>query len=198
MTDLAVGIRSSTSPVAVTMDNVHVHNCNTGFASNDGGTGAPEFSNARVTSSITRDINTEAAGSDLVLIDPLNEPSVIVNTNTTNDVFLKYTVNVHITDRAGANISSATVTLDTSESTDYDTEAFSVSTAADGTITEQTVTKKKWAGTAETLTDYEPWRFTIEKAGYKTLTIEEVDISAPIVYRFELQSQEQPPAPEYY
>lgn len=81
----------------------------------------------------------------------------------------QYTFNLLVTDQDGNAISDATVTLkDISDNT-----VFSVSTAVDGTITEQTVTYKKYISdgtvgwhTNSTITDYGPHTLTITKSGY--------------------------------
>lgn len=119
----------------------------------------------------------------------------IIGTYEASTLYEQYTVNVHITDKDGANLQSVTVTLDGSDSTNYDTQQFSVSTAANGTITEQTITVKKWVGTSETETDYNLHRFTISKVGYETLILENIIINDPIDWYLELQSQKQSPAP---
>ena len=102
--------------------------------------------------------------------------------------------NIHVKDKDGANLSGVTVTCDISDSSNYDTQEFSVSTAADGTITEQTIIYKDWEGTSETETDYSPARFTLSKAGYKDLVKENITVNDAVVWELELQPLEHPVA----
>jgi hypothetical protein len=104
--------------------------------------------------------------------------------------YYRYTFNLHVTDKDGANLSGATVNLYGSDATDYDTAAWtedSILTQADGTIAEQTVTVKKWVGTSEVLTDYNSFKLEISAPGYQTLTMENLEISEPVSWHVELQ-----------
>jgi len=108
----------------------------------------------------------------------------------------QYTINIHIADKDGANLSGATVNLYGSDSSAYDTAAWSedsVTTTADGIISEQTVTAKKWVGISATETDYNVFKLVVSKAGYKTLTLENITIDGPIDWHLELQPIEHPP-----
>lgn len=67
-------------------------------------------------------------------------------------------------------------------------EEFSVDTDADGDIAEQTLTRKKWIGTSEAMLSFAPYTFTISKAAYETLTLENIEVDAPIVWVQELQT----------
>lgn len=77
---------------------------------------------------------------------------------------LKYTVNVKVTDKDGNALSGVTVTLN-----DVDgNQIFSLTTDANGEITEQTVTSKTYTGDTPTIDNNNPFTLTIEKAGYQT------------------------------
>ncbi len=65
--------------------------------------------------------------------------------------------------------------------------AFSVSTDAGGDIAEQTVTRKQWKGTSEALLSFAPYTLAISKAGYETLTLENIVVDAAVVWVQELQ-----------
>lgn len=141
--------------------------------------------------------DSDNSGLTVNVIDPVTaftgSELTIGHSNTT--VYLKYTINIHVTDKDGANLSGVTVDLEGSETIDYDTDAWTagtVTTAADGTITEQTINVKKWVGTSETETDYNVFRFTISKTGYETLTLENITIDSPIDWHFELQPLKYP------
>jgi len=149
---------------------------------------------------ITNDVISKATLSSANTLTFRNPRFTVVQAdldlgNASAEVHYENTVNIHITDKDGANLQSATVTLDGSDSSDYDTQDFSVSTAADGTITEQNTLVKKWVGTSETETDYNVFRLTVSKAGYETLMLENITIDSVIDWHLELQAQKQSPAP---
>jgi len=89
-------------------------------------------------------------------------------------IYRQYTFNLKVTEQDGTAISGATVTLKDKN----DATVFSVSTAVDGTITEQTVSRGYYdQAHGDTLQDYSPHTLTIEKSGYqtyeKTFTLEQ-------------------------
>jgi hypothetical protein len=145
--------------------------------------------NALITNS-NPDLRTNGSGSETNLVNPkfnITNPLIAYATNIIRE---QYTTNVHVTDKAGANLAGVTVNLKGSVTSDYDTDAWtadSVTTAAGGTITEQTITTKSWTGTSETLTDYNVFRMTLSKAGYETLVLDNITIDSPIVWHLELQ-----------
>lgn len=107
------------------------------------------------------------------------------------DVWEKATVNIHVGDRAGADLQSVTVLCENED----DTQAFSVTTDANGDISEQTVSWKHHlenTGAVDT-TVFSPHKFTLSKAGYKTLIVDLITLDAPIKWHLELQSNEAPP-----
>ena len=167
-------------------DGVHIHNCKYGIGGNAAGA---ELINTLITSSVTGDVNTQVNGTTVNRIDPSSISVGVVNNQADNWVQDTYTCNVKVLDRAGAALQSVTVLCEEQD----DTEVFSVSTDASGDITEQQVRYKRWSGTAETLTDYSPHKFTLSKAGYKTLVLEAFTVDHPLVLHLELQSQTAPP-----
>jgi len=119
-----------------------------------------------------------------------------------NEIHEDYNINIHVTDPDGGNLSGVTVDLYGSDSgsasEEYDTAMWtegSVTTAEDGTITEQTITARKWVGTSETLTNYNYFKMVLSKASYKTRILENITIDSPIDWHLELQPIEHPPAP---
>ncbi len=94
-----------------------------------------------------------------------------------NMIYRQYTFNLKVTEQDGTAINGATVTLKDKD----DNQVFSVSTAADGTITEQTVTRGYYdQAHGDTLQDYSPHKLIIEKAGFQTyeiqgITMEKID-----------------------
>ena len=89
---------------------------------------------------------------------------------------LRNTINIRVVDQNGDGIEGATVVC---ENTDGDQE-FSAQTVAGGSITEQTITVKRQTPepdnatvsyTGGIVTDYSPFTFTIEKAGFQDLIV---------------------------
>lgn len=147
--------------------------------------------NLRLTDVTAYEVYSAGIGSTIiVIVDPYSFAGNVRHDSSVCETYLKYTINIHINDKDGANLQGVKVNLYGSETTDYDTAAWtedSVTTAADGTIAEQTVTVKKWVGTSETLTDYNVFKLVCSKAGYETLTLENITIDGPIDWHLELQ-----------
>lgn len=134
-----------------------------------------------ITNSISNDFFINA---NTKLIDPLFHPTQAKIHIATNGIWIreKYTCNIHIADKDGANLASATVLCEDTDGT----QVFSVSTDANGDIAEQQVTYKQWIDTAETETTLSPHKFTISKAGKETLVLDEITVDASIVWHLEL------------
>jgi hypothetical protein len=104
----------------------------------------------------------------------------------TSRVYRQYTIHLHVVDAAGANVSGATVIWYHAD----DTEAFHVTTAADGTITEQTVSRGYYDYTnGDTLQDYGPFTLTVTKAGYMPYIHENITLDEPVDWRIYLRTQ---------
>jgi len=99
-----------------------------------------------------------------------------------SDIKEQYTCNIHIADKDGADLETVNVKCEDKDGN----EIFSVNTGVDGKITEQVITYKKWEGTDETLTEYSPHKFTISKAGYEMLVLDEITVDKPIDWHLEL------------
>lgn len=159
-----------------TAEEIHSHNCNHGFYSYLPVT----YVKARVTN-VTNDF--AAYDNPVTVVDPKAPVALPVISDALGTIFEKYTCNIHVSDKDGNDLSDVTVTC----ADQYNTQIFSVSTDANGDIVEQTITYKQWAGTSETLTTYSPHKFTISKAGYQTLVLENITVDHPIVWHLELQ-----------
>jgi hypothetical protein len=80
-------------------------------------------------------------------------------------VYRQYTLDIKVTDKDNNPLSGATVVVKDKDGNTI----FSVTTAADGTITQQTVNRGYYTqANGNTLTDYSPHTLTISKAGYQT------------------------------
>jgi len=144
-------------------------------------------------------LNNGTANSNVDLINPSPVPSDAeisfagANVQTANTQF---TVDIQVTDEAGANVESATVTCkDKNNNT-----VFSVSTGGDGKITQQTITYKNYSynGSDTTVTTYSPHSFEISKDGYKTLIISNVTPTEAIDWRLELHAEDWRSKPRRY
>ena len=180
-----------------TLENVHIHYTEAGAQIHRTVTAIK----LNVTSFTTSDVYAWAdqASQTAVLKDPkfsVSSPSIDEGGHaSTYTLKEQYTCNIHVADKDGINLQSVTVLCEISDSSNYDTQEFSVSTAANGTIAEQTIDYKKWVGVNETLTNYTPMRLTLSKAGYETLVLENITVDGPIDWHLELQQQKQSPAP---
>ena len=112
-------------------------------------------------------------------------------THTGTNINRKNTVNIHVSDAAGANL--ATVAVVCEDQDGNTTGGFaSVNTDANGDIAEQTIIRgycdlNNSDLDSDLTKDYSPHKFTISKAGYETLILENITVDAPIVWHLELQ-----------
>lgn len=104
----------------------------------------------------TNQARQNGTGKTLNIVNPnINLTAAKLHNNTATSVIKEqYTCNIRVIDESGDNVEGATVTCTDKD----DNEVFSVTTAADGTITEQTITYKQWVGTDEAAgeTEYSP------------------------------------------
>jgi hypothetical protein len=101
-------------------------------------------------------------------------------TNTT--VYRQYTFDLKVTDKDNNNVSGATVTLKNK----YGDSIFIVSTAANGTIATQTVTRGYYnKANGSDLIDESPHTLTITKAGYQTY-LKKFTLTAKITWEIKL------------
>jgi hypothetical protein len=128
------------------------------------------------------DIN---ANSTLNLIDCTADSWTMDFSNASAKCYEKYTFNIKLCDKDGVAILGATVDCEDTTTTAVWT-AGTITTDASGNIAEQIIQYRSWVGTSETLTTYSPHKFTISKAGYETLVIPGVTVSAPIKWTVQL------------
>jgi len=207
-----------------TTDVLHIGNNQTitraNIASFDGGASANiDFQGAPTINSMTHNIGTisnwsnsnqsasdmnllntttqhlyQGSGQTITLTDSNLAPTLITIGHADGIIYEKYTINIHVADKDGANLATVAVLC---EDTDGNTTGgfTSVNTDASGDIAEQTIIYKQWTTTSETLKTYSPHKFTISKAGYETLILDNITVDTPIVWHLELQAQKQSPAP---
>ncbi len=99
-----------------------------------------------------------------------------------------YTVDITVLDKDGNGISGAAVTCRryNSFTDEYEEQEFSLATDATGKIMRQNVLRRKWQGESVTKTEY-THNFTISKTGYETIELNEMEISEPADWVFELK-----------
>lgn len=171
-------------PLINTIENVHGHNTADGFYSYD-----PVTITEPLVTSFTSDIT--AYDDPVTVVNPETSISTPQILHADGSILEKFTINIHVVDKDGVALQSVTVLLED----DADVDIFSVATDASGDIAEQTITARSWSTTSETLDNNNPFKFTLSKAGYETLTLENITVDGPIDWHLELQSQKQPPAP---
>jgi hypothetical protein len=154
-----------------------------GVYSGDGLIVAPKITNPQAPGYSYRNVST----GTLTVRDPMVLPTrtTITHDNAAGTTYLQFTVDIHIADKNGANIPGASVLCNDKDGNT--TGGFAAQTTdANGNITTQYIYRQKWVGTSETETDYSPHKFTISKAGYQTLVLENITVSAPIKWHLEL------------
>ncbi len=99
-----------------------------------------------------------------------------------------FTVNIKVVDQGGAPIQGAAVSC----YDQADTQVWSVTTGAEGTIAEQEIMTRKWLVTDSPEAKY-PHRIVVSKPGYRTVEIKEIAATEPIVWTVELKAADHPP-----
>jgi len=120
------------------------------------------------------------------------------NTSATGSVYRQYTCDINVCDKDGDPLPDVTVDCEDTTGTAVWT-AGSVTTDVNGDITQQTINYTKYTAGATTATPtiatYSSHKFTISKAGYETLVMENITLDAPIDWRVEVQAP--PVSPSY-
>lgn len=110
------------------------------------------------------------------VINPTGAYTPNISGSEDNAIAEKFPVSLLLRDPSGNALANATATL----VDQFGTQVFSLTSDANGATAEQAVTVKQWVGTAETLTDFNPFTLTISHADYPTMTIPGLTISAPL------------------
>lgn len=170
----------------MTSSRINAEGCYYGIYSNPGGTATitkPSFVGATVSASVGG-----IAGNNVSIIDSQTALSTVTRLYGTDPILTeKYTCNINVCDKDGVAISGVVVDCETTGATAVWT-AGTVTTDASGNIAEQLINYRKWSGASFTLETYSPHKFTISKAGYQTLVMEAITVSAPIKWHVELQA----------
>lgn len=104
-----------------------------------------------------------------------------------SSVYRQNTCNIHVVDKDGNDLQNVVVDCE-DQNTDAVWGAGTITTDADGNITEQNINYVLYNndGSAH-VTTYSPHKFTISKAGYETLILENITVDAPVNWHLELQ-----------
>jgi hypothetical protein len=170
------------APATITqLSGYHAHRAGTGFSAwwKD-----CTLKNALFTNCTVYDCGS--GGGNLTLIDPIQTPTTVLIEVDGRGIHIVFTCNVNVCDKNGVAISGAVVDC----VDQYNTASWAagtVTTDASGNIAEQQITYKRWYNIAKTLTTYSPHKFTISKAGYQTLVLDNITVSAPIKWHLEMQ-----------
>jgi len=148
--------------VGVTIQRVFLIGCTYGIFL--GGAAGPYTISNPYTRYCTNTLYLSYLTSNVYVINWDSDTYACSGDHSTGTVYRQYTFDLRVTDKAGNLILGATVTV-----TDVNGAlVFSVTTAADGTIATQTITRITYSGTnGGTITDYSPHTLTITKAGYQ-------------------------------
>ncbi len=133
-------------------------------------------------------ISISTMGAYLILINP--EQHVVKenlsHSHSSNYTIERYTCDIHVVDKNGNDLEGVTVLCEDKD----DNQIFSVQTDGNGDIAQQTIDYKKWEGTAETETEYNPHKFTFSKNGYTLLVMENFTVDARINWDIEVKFPE--------
>ena len=138
---------------------------------------------------LSAQINTGVTqAGEVNIINPASNLVLVAIGNANCKIKEQYTVNINVADNNGAALSGVIINCYDQSGTACWTEG-TVTTDANGDITEQIATYKQWAGTSETLTTYSPHIFTFYKPGYivsSDANYNNITINKPIDWHIEM------------
>jgi len=150
-------------------------------------TSEPTITGGKLTDIDNQDIYIAGYGgaSSCTIIDPEVAISSVHINEADKWIKEQYTCNITVADKDGTLLDGVEVLCEDKD----DAQVFTTTTGDTdtGKIDEQTITYKTWTGTSETLVTSSPHKFTISKAGYETLILENITVDAPIVWHLELK-----------
>jgi len=164
-------------------ENIHIHSGNaSGVAT---WWSAATADKILITSSASNDF--ESAQGNLTLTDPIVGPVSPIILRAGDWIKEQYTCNITVADKDGTLLDGVEVLCEDQA----DAQVFTTTTGDTdtGKIDEQTITYKTWTGTSETLVTSSPHKFTLSKAGYETLVLDNITVDGPIDWHFELLTQ---------
>ncbi len=127
------------------------------------------------------DVRAYLTGNTHKIKNPVNNITSPSIDHVDGVIIEQYTFNLHVRDKDGVNLSGVSVIGE-----DNIGGAFGVSTNGNGVIAEQTLNYKQWTGTDETLLENSPYTFTLSKAGYETLIIDNITMDGKKDWELEL------------
>ena len=172
------------------MTNVRVHYSRYGISIWANASLSVEVTDIGFSSIDLNDVFVDGTFATMTIINP----KVVLGTvriNADSDaLYEKFTCDINVCDKDGVAISGAVVDcLDKNSNAVW--TAGSVTTNGSGNITQQQILYRDWelAGNPATAIIYSPHKFTISKAGYQTLVLENTTVDHPIVWHLELQDE---------
>ena len=144
--------------------------------------------NPNITNKAGVDYDQQGVGKVLLVVNPESPVITPRCQEITGSVKQAHTFNVTVADKDGTLLDGVVVDCE-DKNTDAVWAAGTIETGAvtTGKIVEQIIIYKSWTGTSETLATFSPHKFTLSKAGYETLILENVTVDAPIAWHLELQ-----------
>lgn len=141
-------------------------------------------------------VTDTAVGSDDIYVNYANQPAYLIDcdlawglatmrigSSFTSTLYRQNSCNIHIADKDGNDISGATITCEDKDGN----EVFSVNTDANGDIAEQVITREQYYYSGgEQVDDFSPHKFTISKAGYETIELDNITVDDKINWHLEL------------
>jgi hypothetical protein len=185
MDDLLIeALRLTLAKVPDFINNVRLRGAVRGIRVNVGGTMV--VNNPDIVDATIADAHQTTSGS-LYFRNPKYNIAIplIDDPGNVGTIYEQYSVDIHVVDPAGNNLSGVTVTC----TDQFDTQVFSVQTDVNGDIATQYVNWKRWATNAETLTTYSPHTFTLSHPDYPTLTLVDVTLDELIRWRIAMPSK---------
>ena len=166
------------------MRNVHIHRMGGGTEFRGSGISVTGIT---LTERGGYDAKTSAADSEVTFIDSVSAIAFVLHNQASSWVKSVYTCNITVADKDGTLLDGVEVLCeDEADATVWTTTTGDTDT---GKIDEQQITYRQFTTTAypATITTYSPHKFTLSKAGYETLILENVTVDVPIVWHLELQ-----------
>jgi len=134
--------------------------------------------------SVGTDLRLYNFSFDSYIIDSILNFNITIGGTVDANLYEQYSCNIHIVNKDGVNINEATVACEDQ----FGTPVFSVNTNAEGNIVEQTISyRRHYNSGGITSQTYSPHKFTISKAGYETLVLDNITVDEPINWHLELQ-----------
>ena len=162
-----------------TFEDVHIHKAQEAIST----TKDVVVTNVKATEVVRTVRQQGSTGQTIQFVDMYGSVVLPAISNSESNVIQqRYTCNITVADKDGTLLDDVVVDCEDDDGTAVWTAGTEVTGATNtGKIDEQTITCRSWTGTSGTLKTYSPHKFTLSKAGYETLILENITVDAPIV-----------------